>query len=144
MKAGKRHEVLLVEDNPGDVGLMREAFKLVNTPITLHVAPDGEKAMEFLKREGPNKSASVPDLVLLDLNLPKKDGREVLKTIKMDDNLKSIPVLIVTTSRSKEDVHFCYQHHANGYLIKSGDFDEVMELGQAIDHFWFTANVGPC
>ncbi len=135
-EGGRDYEVLLVEDNPGDVGLMREAFKHVKTPMKLSIADDGEKAMGFLRRMGQNKNAPVPDLVLLDLKLPKKSGHEVLKEMKGDMGLKSIPVLIVTTSHSKDDIHLSYQNHANAYVTKPEDLNDFMEVAQAIDHFW--------
>ena len=136
-EGSKAYDVLLVEDNPGDVGLMREAFQHVKTPTSLHVAADGVMAMEFLQRTGQSKGAPVPALVLLDLNLPKKSGHEVLKEMKGDAILKSIPVVIVTTSHSKDDIRLCYKNQANAYVTKPGDLDDFMEVAQAIDHFWF-------
>jgi two-component system, chemotaxis family, response regulator Rcp1 len=133
----KPYEVLLVEDNPADIGLMREAFKHVKTPMKLNVAGDGEKAMEFLRRTGESKNSPVADLVLLDLKLPKKSGHEVLKEIKGDVNLKSIPVLIVTTSHSKRDIRLSYENYANAYVTKPEDLDDFMHVAQAIDDFWF-------
>src|ERR1700722_8582993 len=111
-------EVLLVEDSPGDVRLTREAFKDAKVHINLHVASDGARAMAFLKREGEYAMALRPDLILLDLNLPKKDGREVLAEIKEDPTLKTIPVVILTTSSSEADVLRTYQLHANCYITK--------------------------
>ncbi len=143
MKDSRPVEVLLVEDNPGDIGLLREAFKHVKAPMKLNVVGDGEKAMAFLKRTGSNKNAPVPDLVLLDLKLPKKGGHEVLKEIKGDEGLKAIPVLIVTTSQSKDDVRLSYQNHANAYVTKPGDLDEFMQVAKAIDEFWFRTAAHP-
>ena len=131
------YDVLLVEDNPGDIGLVREAFKYVKTPMKLHVAVDGEKAMEFLQRVGSSKNAPVPDLVLLDLKLPKKNGQEVLKDMKSDISLKSIPVLIMSSSHSKDDIRRAYNNQANAYVTKPDDLDDFMRVAQAIDLFWF-------
>ncbi len=131
-------QVLLVEDSPGDVRLTREAFKDAKVYITLHVASDGEKAMAFLKREGEYANAPRPDLILLDLNLPKKDGREVLDEIKGSPTLKSIPVVILTTSSSETDILRSYQLHANCYITKPVALDGFLKVVKSIDSFWLS------
>ena len=135
---GKPKEVLLVEDSPGDVRLTQEAFRDANTSVHLHVASDGVEAMAFLKREGPHVNAPRPDLILLDLNLPKMDGREVLAHIKEDDRLKTIPTVILTTSDSEADVAKSYQLQANCYLSKPVQFDALENLVKSINDFWLT------
>src|SRR6202162_5369215 len=129
-------EVLLVEDSPGDVRLTREAFKDAKVHINLHVASDGAEAMAFLEREGEYADAPRPDLILLDLNLPKKDGREVLAELKESPALKSIPVVILTTSASAGDIHGSYQLHANCYITKPVDLDGFLKVVKSIDSFW--------
>jgi len=131
-------EVLLVEDSPGDVRLTREAFKDAKVLISLHVAPDGAEAMAYLKREGKYANARRPDLILLDLNLPKKDGREVLEEIKESPALKSIPVVILTTSASEEDILRSYRLHANCYITKPVDLDGFLKVVKSIDNFWLS------
>ena len=131
-------EVLLVEDNEGDVRLTREAFRDADMPVRLHVASDGVEAMAFLRREGPHKNAPRPDLVLLDLNLPRMDGREVLARIKQDESLKSIPTLILTTSEAEVDVMKSYQLQANSYLTKPVYFDVFESLVKSISEFWLS------
>ena len=131
-------EVLLVEDSPGDVRLTREALKDAKVHISLHVAADGMEAMAFLKREGVHGGAPRPDLILLDLNLPKKDGREVLKEIKESADLGSIPVVVLTTSAASEDVMSSYRLHANCYITKPVDFDKFVSVVKTIDEFWLT------
>jgi two-component system, chemotaxis family, response regulator Rcp1 len=131
-------EVLLVEDSPGDVRLTREALRDAKVHINLHVAPDGIEAMAFLKREGEHASAPRPDLILLDLNLPRKDGREVLEEIKENPALKSIPVVILTTSASDEDVLRSYQLHANCYIAKPVDLEGFLKVIKSIDGFWLS------
>ena len=131
-------EILLVEDSPGDVRLTREAFKDAKMHINLHVAADGEEAMVFLKREGDSGNAPRPDLILLDLNLPKKDGREVLEEIKGDPTLKSIPVVILTTSASEEDILRSYRLHANCYITKPVDLEGFLKVVKSIDNFWLS------
>jgi chemotaxis family two-component system response regulator Rcp1 len=135
---GKPIEILLVEDNAGDVRLTREALKDAKVITSLHVARDGEEAMEFLYRKGKYVGAPRPDLVLLDLNLPRKDGREVLAEIKADEDLKRIPVVILTTSKSEEDVLKSYNLHANCYVTKPLDLDRFIGVVRAIEDFWFT------
>jgi two-component system, chemotaxis family, response regulator Rcp1 len=131
-------EILLVEDNPGDVRLTREAMRDAKVGNNLHVMPDGVEALKFLRREPPYASAPTPDIILLDLNLPKKDGREVLAEIKADERLRFIPVVILTTSRADEDVLKSYDLHANCYVTKPVDLDDFMKVIQAIDDFWLT------
>jgi len=131
-------EVLLVEDSPGDVRLMREAFKDAKAHINLHVASDGAEAMEYMGREGKHANAPRPDLILLDLNLPKKDGREVLAELKESPALKSIPVVILTTSASETDIHGSYQHHANCYITKPVDLEGFLKVVKSIDSFWLS------
>jgi chemotaxis family two-component system response regulator Rcp1 len=131
-------EILLVEDNPGDVDLAREALKESRVSNQVHVVTDGVAAMAFLRRTGKHKDAARPDLVLLDLNLPKKDGREVLAEIKGDPDLKHIPVVILTTSTDEADVVKTYNLHANCYITKPIDFVQFMKVVKAIEDFWFT------
>jgi two-component system, chemotaxis family, response regulator Rcp1 len=131
-------EVLLVEDSPGDVRLTREALKDAKVRISLNVATDGIEAMTFLERRGEYARAPRPDLILLDLNLPRKDGREVLKEIKESLALRSIPVVILTTSSSELDVLQSYELHANCYISKPVDLDGFLKVIQSIDDFWLT------
>jgi len=131
-------EVLLVEDNPGDVRLTQEAFRNVNPSIHLHVANDGVEAMAFLRHEGANANAPRPDMILLDLNLPKMDGRQVLTQIKKDDNLKTIPTVILNSSEAEADVVNSYQLQANCYLSKPMHFDAFQNLVKSINDFWLT------
>ena len=131
-------EVLLVEDSPGDVRLTREAFKDAKVLINLNVASDGVEAMAFLGREGKHADAPRPDLILLDLNLPKKDGREVLAELKESPALKSIPVVILTTSASEGDIHGSYQLHANCYITKPVDLNGFLNVVKSIDNFWLS------
>ncbi len=129
-------EVLLVEDSPGDVRLTQEAFREANTSIHLHVATDGVEAMAFLRREGIHSNAPRPDIILLDLNLPKMDGREVLAHIKDDERLKTIPTVILTTSEAEVDILRSYQLHANCYLSKPVQLDTFETLVKSINTFW--------
>jgi two-component system response regulator len=131
-------EVLLVEDSPGDVRLTREAFKDAKVHINLNVASDGAEAMDFLNRKGKHSDVPRPDLILLDLNLPKKDGREVLDEIKQSPVLKSIPVVILTTSASDEDILRSYRLHANCYITKPVGLDGFLEVVKSIDTFWLS------
>jgi two-component system, chemotaxis family, response regulator Rcp1 len=131
-------EVLLVEDSPGDVRLTREAFKDAKVHINLHVASDGAEAMAFLGREGKHSNAPRPDLILLDLNLPKKDGREVLAELKESPALKCIPVVILTTSASDADIQGSYQRHANCYITKPVDLEGFLKVVKSIDSFWLS------
>jgi two-component system, chemotaxis family, response regulator Rcp1 len=131
-------EVLLVEDSPGDVRLTQEAFREANRTIHLHIASDGVEAMTFLKREGANANAPRPDLILLDLNLPRMDGREVLAEIKGDPSLKMIPTIILTTSESEADIVKSYQLQANCYLNKPVQLGAFEGLVKSINDFWLT------
>ena len=131
-------EVLLVEDSPGDVRLTQEAFRDANRSIHLHVVSDGVEAMAFLRREGTYVHEPRPDIILLDLNLPRMDGREVLAHIKEDDSLKLIPTVILTTSDSEADVVKCYQLQANCYLSKPVQLDAFESLVKSINDFWLT------
>jgi chemotaxis family two-component system response regulator Rcp1 len=131
-------EILLVEDNPGDVRLTKEALKEAKVGNNLHVAEDGVEAMRFLRREGEFSGAPRPDLILLDLNLPKKDGREVLEEIKADSSLKAIPVVVLTTSHAEEDIARSYNLHANCYVTKPVDLDQFMRIVKSIEDFWLT------
>ena len=131
-------EILLVEDNPGDVRLTREALRDAKVRNNLHVAVDGEEAMAWLRKEPPNENAVSPDLVLLDLNLPRKDGREVLAEIKGDADLKRIPVVILTTSQAEQDIVKSYDLHANCYINKPVDLEQFISVVRTIEDFWFT------
>lgn len=131
-------EVLLVEDNPGDVRLTQEALKDGRVMINLTVACDGVEAMDILKRKGTYAYAARPDLILLDLNLPKKNGREVLEEIKADDDLKRIPVIVMTTSKAEQDIHKVYNLNANCYVTKPVDLDEFLNVVRSIEDFWLT------
>ena len=131
-------EILLVEDNPGDVRLTKEELREGKVYNNLHWAKDGVEALEFLRREGKHSEAPRPDIILLDLNLPKKDGREVLSSIKNDDRFKQIPVVILTTSEAEEDVLRSYELHANCYITKPVDLDKFIVVVQSIDRFWLT------
>jgi two-component system, chemotaxis family, response regulator Rcp1 len=131
-------EILMVEDSPSDALITREALEYAKVLNHLHVVEDGVRAMAFLRREGPYAQTPRPDLILLDLNLPKKDGREVLAEIKADDQLKTIPVVVLTTSRAEEDILRAYGLHANCYITKPVDFVRFAEVVRAIEHFWFT------
>jgi two-component system, chemotaxis family, response regulator Rcp1 len=131
-------EVLLVEDNMADVRLTQEALKDSKVRLNLSVAEDGVVAMDYLRRRGSFGNVAKPDLILLDLNLPRKDGRETLAEIKADETLKQIPVVILTTSESEEDIVKTYKMHANCYVTKPVDFDRFREIVRQIEDFWFT------
>jgi chemotaxis family two-component system response regulator Rcp1 len=131
-------EILLVEDNPGDVRLTQEALKESKVTNNLSVAEDGVEALAFLKREGKYADVPRPDLLLLDLNLPKKDGRELLEEIKADENLRRIPVVVLTTSKAEEDILRMYDQHANCYITKPIDFDQFIDVIKSIEDFWLT------
>lgn len=135
---GKVIDILLVEDNPGDVRLAQEALKESKVRNKLYVVEDGVEAMAFLRRQGEYAGAPHPDLILLDLNLPRKSGREVLAEVKTDDDLKHIPIVVLTVSRAEEDVLKCYNHHANCYITKPLDFSQFMEVTKSIEEFWLT------
>ncbi len=129
-------EVLLVEDDPGDVLMIREAFAENKLRNRLTVVSDGVEAMEFLRREGPHAQAPRPDLILLDLNLPRRDGREVLSDVKGDPDLRSIPVVVLTTSSAEEDILRSYNLHANAFVTKPVDFDSFIDVIKQIDDFF--------
>jgi CheY-like chemotaxis protein len=129
-------DILLVEDNPGDARLAAEAFKEGTVPTRLHVVQDGIEAMSFLRRQGGYGSVPRPHLVLLDLNLPRKDGREVLAEIKDDPNLCRIPVIVLTTSQAESDINRSYELHANCYIVKPVDFDRFIDVVKGIEDFW--------
>ena len=129
-------ELLLVEDNPGDVRLTQEALKSGQVQVNLNVARDGVEAMDFLRQRAAFQGAPKPDLILLDLNLPRKNGREVLSEIKSDPELRRIPVLIMTTSRAEQDVNRAYNLNANCYITKPMDLDEFLRIVKAIEEFW--------
>lgn len=131
-------ELLLVEDNPGDVRLTREALKQGKVWNNLHVVEDGEAALEFVHREGRFAQAPRPDLILLDLNLPKKNGREVLALIKGDESLRRIPIVILTTSQAETDIVKAYELNANCYITKPVDLNQFIEVVRAIEDFWLT------
>ena len=131
-------DLLLVEDNPGDIRLTEEAFRRVNDGVRLHIASDGVEAMSFLRREGPYSGAPRPVLILLDLNLPRLDGREVLSLVKADEQLKTIPVLVLTMSDAPADVRNSYQAQANCYLKKPLSLEEFQDLIVSVNRFWLT------
>src|ERR1041385_4315399 len=129
-------EILLVEDNPGDARLTREALRDAKVRNNLHVAPDGVEALAFLRRQGKHAAVPKPDLILLDLNLPKKDGREVLEAVKQDDQLRHIPVVILTTSPAERDIVESSRLRANAYVTKPVDLEQFLRVVQSIEHFW--------
>ena len=139
----KAIDILLVEDNPGDADLAREALERSKMKNNLYVVEDGIEAMDFLHRSGKHTDAPRPDLIILDLNLPRMDGREVLAEIKKDDCLKRIPVVILTTSKADEDVLRSYNLHANCYITKPIAFDQFMKVVQSIKDFWLSIVVLP-
>ena len=139
MKVGEESrpiEILLVEDNAGDVRLVKEAFEENKFLNNLYVARDGVEAMKFLHKEGEYANAVRPDLILLDLNLPKKDGREVLAEVKVDEDLKRIPVVIMTISKAEEDILKTYNLHANCYITKPIDLDQFIKVVKSVESFW--------
>ncbi len=136
--SGRPIEILLVEDNPGDVRLTEEALREGKVRNHLSVATDGVEAMAFLRHAGKYVDAPHPDLILLDLNLPKKDGREVLGEIKADERLKHIPVVVLTTSKAEEDIIRTYNLHANCFVTKPVDLDQFITVVKSIEDFWFT------
>jgi CheY-like chemotaxis protein len=131
-------EILLVEDNPGDVRLTTEVLKDTKLCNNIHVVVDGEEATDFLRRRGKYAAAVRPDLILLDLNLPRKDGREVLEEIKGDDSLKQIPVVVLTTSNAEQDILKSYALHANCYINKPVDLEQFAKVVASIEEFWFS------
>ncbi|WP_181776590.1 response regulator [Amycolatopsis pittospori] len=130
--------ILLVEDDPGDVLMTQEAFEHHKIRNTLSVVSDGEQALQFLRREAPYEDALRPGLILLDLNLPRKDGRQVLSEVKQSEELRSIPVVVLTTSEAEEDILRSYDLHANAYVTKPVDFDRFIEVVRQIDNFFVT------
>ncbi|MEX2376069.1 MAG: response regulator [Dehalococcoidia bacterium] len=136
--SGVQAEILLVEDNPGDVRLTREALKDAKVRNNLHVVDDGVKALAFLRREGEYASAVRPDLILLDLNLPRMSGREVLQEIKSDPQLLKIPVVILTSSQAEQDIAKAYELHANCYVTKPVDLDQFISVVRSLEDFWLT------
>jgi chemotaxis family two-component system response regulator Rcp1 len=131
-------QILLVEDNPGDARLARQGLLQCKMAHDLHVVDDGVKAMAFLNREGQYQEATRPQLILLDLNLPRKDGREVLREIKEHEDLKTIPVIILTTSSAERDINRTYALHANSYITKPLDFLQFVDVVKSIENFWFS------
>ena len=130
--------ILLIEDNDGDIRLTQETLQEHKIKANLHVSKDGEDAYQFLKKMGRYEMVTTPDLILLDLNLPKKDGRSLLKDIKGDNELKRIPVIILTTSKEEEDVIKTYDLHANAYIVKPVDLTQFVEIIKRINNFWFS------
>lgn len=135
-QAAKPIEILLVEDSKGDVGLIEEVFEDAKIRNNLRVVEDGEEAILYLRGEGQFSGVPRPDIILLDLNLPKKDGREVLEEIKNDDDLKNIPVVVLTTSKAEADILKSYNLHANAYVTKPVDFDQFIKVIKSIEDFW--------
>ncbi|MDO8567633.1 MAG: response regulator [Dehalococcoidales bacterium] len=138
INSGKVIDILLVEDNPGDVRLTLEALKESKVRNNMFVVEDGVEAMEFLRQKGKYAKAPRPDLILLDLNLPRKSGREVLAEVKADNSLRQIPVVVLTVSKSDEDVVRAYDLHANCYITKPIDFEQFMKITKSIEEFWLT------
>jgi CheY-like chemotaxis protein len=134
---GKSVDILLVEDNPGDVRLAKEALKECKIDNTVYVVQDGIEALAFLRKEGQHEKAPRPDLILLDLNLPRKSGREVLAEVKADPDLRRIPIVVMTVSRDEEDVLKAYNLHANCYITKPIDFGQFIQITKSIEDFWF-------
>lgn len=136
-------EILLIEDNPGDVMLTKEAFSRMKVRNTIHTVTDGEQALAYLHRRPPYEAAQRPHLILLDLNLPGLDGREVLQEIKGDDALKSIPVVVMTSSEAETDIERSYELHANSYIVKPVGLQGFMDVVASIDEFWFSIVILP-
>lgn len=139
----KLYEILLIEDNPGDIRITQEAFKEAGVTNQLRVVTDGVEALAYLRQEAPFNNAPRPDLILLDLNMPGKDGREVLADIKNDNTLKKIPVIILTTSEADDDILNSYNLHANCYIPKPIDLDDFIDVIRSIEDFWLTVVVLP-
>jgi CheY-like chemotaxis protein len=138
MDSVKLIDILVVEDNPGDARLIMEVLKSNKIHNSLHIVGDGVEAMDFLNKKGEYESAPRPDLIFLDLNLPKKDGREVLAELKNDENLKQIPVVVMTMSQAEEDILKSYSLHANCYVTKPIDLDQFVKVVESIEDFWFS------
>lgn len=143
MKISRPVNILLIEDNPGDVRLAQEAFREGNLHVQLEVVMDGLEAIKFLRKKAPYEEKITPDLILLDLNLPKKDGREVLSEIKEDTVLRRIPVVILTTSSAEQDILNSYNLHVNCYINKPVDFDRFFDIIQKIEDFWLRTAILP-
>jgi CheY-like chemotaxis protein len=137
-QTGKRIELLLCEDNIGDQRLTTEAFRDSRVCNKLNIVGDGVEALEFLHKEGKYANAPTPDLILLDLNMPRKDGREVLAEIKLDEKLRRIPVVILTTSQAEADILKTYNLHANCYVTKPVDLDQFLQMIKSLEDFWFS------
>ena len=142
-KSSKEVDILLVEDNPGDVRLTQEAFRDSKLPVKLNVVMDGEDALNYLHRRPPYEDATRPDIILLDLNIPKKDGREVLSEIKNDMSLKFVPVVVLTTSNAEQDIVRTYNLNVNAYINKPVDFDKFFDIVQKIEEFWLMTAILP-
>ena len=138
MAKPQRIDILLVEDDPGDVELTKEGLQEAKMLVTLHVVEDGEKALRFLRKEAPYTEAARPDIILLDLNMPRKDGKETLQEIKADPALRAIPVVILTTSEAETDIARCYDLGANCYITKPISFEAFTKVVAMIEEFWFT------
>jgi len=134
--ATESYRILHVEDNPGDVRLVQEAFKTIDTETVLHTVTDGEEAIEFFRKQATQRDSLWPDLTLLDLNLPRASGMEVLETIRGEEPFRHVPVIILSSSTAREDVERSYEEHANAYLGKPTDSAEYMQLANAIEQFW--------
>ncbi len=139
---GTRH-ILIVEDNPGDIRLMREALRDLQPPVTIHVAGDGDEALQFLRKQGVHADAPTPELIFLDYNLPKADSRGLLREIKQDEYLRLIPVAVLTTSDADKDIHDAYELHANCYLRKPVDLDGFFSIIRSAAHFWLEVASNP-
>ena len=135
--------ILLIEDNPGDVRLTQEAFKEGKVSTNLEIVMDGVEAIKYLRKQEKYADAATPDLILLDLNLPKRDGREVLKEVKADDELKRIPIVILTTSNAEQDIIKSYNLHVNCYINKPVDYDKFFDIIQKIEDFWLKTAILP-
>lgn len=140
-KINRPIEVLLVEDNIGDSRLIQESFKDLKVPNILHIVKDGVEALQFLKKEDSFKDSVRPDIILLDLNLPRKNGFEVLSEIKQDEDLRTIPVIILTSSKSEIDIAKAYKYHANSYVNKPNDFLDYLKISEILEDFWFSTSV---
>jgi CheY-like chemotaxis protein len=141
MNKSKSFNILLIEDNPGDIRLTKEALKDIDKSVNLSVALDGAEAINYLLKAKGHEGSTTPDLILLDLNLPKKDGKEVLKEIKKNPDLLTIPVIILSTSNAEKDILECYQLHANSFINKPVDFDEFFEVINKLIEFWFDLSI---
>ena len=141
--SSKAVNILLVEDNEGDIFLTRKAFEKASFPHEIHIAKDGEEALDFVFQRGSFAVKPRPDIIFLDMNMPKKDGKEVLKEIKEDESLRRIPVIVLTSSKAEQDVLKAYDLHANSYMVKPLDLGKFQETVQAIENFWFKAVVLP-